>query len=318
MRSYFSFVKSRFFSNKLGVIGFVVIVFLVFVAVFADFIANDKPILCIVNGKLYFPVFYDKVDYSSASFKIMPIVPYSPYKMDFSSKLLPPFSKHLLGTDDLGRDVLARIIHGTRVSITVGIVAMGTAFVIGVVLGLLAGYYGGIVDIIISKLIEVVMTFPTLFLILTILAFLPPNIYNIMFVIGLTGWTGVARLVRAETFKVMSSDFVKISKVMGAPDIYIMFRHVLINAINPAVVSLVFGVAGAILVESSLSFLGLGVQPPMPSWGNILLTGSQYIDYAWWLALFPGVAIFITVTSLNLLGEALRDAMDPRVVIESA
>jgi len=315
MRSYFSFVKSRFLSNKLGIVGFVTVVFLVFVAIFADFIANDKPILCIVNGRLYLPIFYNKVNFSNVSFKVMPIVPYSPYKMDFDNKLLPPSNEHLLGTDDLGRDVLSRIIHGTRVSITVGIVAMGTAFVIGVVLGLLAGYYGGIVDIIISKLIEIVMTFPTLFLILTILAFLPPNIYNIMFVIGLTGWTGVARLVRAESLKVVNFDFVKISKVTGAPDIYIMFRHVLINAINPAIVSLVFGIAGAILVESSLSFLGLGVQPPTPSWGNILLTGSQYIDYAWWLAVFPGVAIFITVTSLNLFGEALRDAMDPRVVL---
>ncbi len=317
--SYFQFVKNRFFSNKLGLVGLCLVIFVVFIAVFADFIANDKPIFCVIDGRPIFPLFLgysEGIDFSLAVFKIMPPIPYNPYTINLDKKLLPPSREHILGTDDLGRDVFSRIIHGTRVSISVGVVAVGTAFVIGTFLGLLAGYYKGIVDSIIMRIVEVFMTFPTLFLILTILAFVPPNIYNIMFVIGLTGWTGVARLVRGEALKVSSLDFVKISKVTGSSDFYIITRHVLPNAINPAIVSLVFGVAGAVLVESSLSFLGLGVQPPTPSWGNILLLGSQYIDYAWWLAVFPGIAIFLVVVGLNLLGEALRDAMDPRVYVE--
>lgn len=319
--TYSQFVRNRFFSNKLGIAGLVIVLFLVFVAVFAPFIANDKPIFAIVDGKVFFPVFInDKIlqdiDFSKSTLKIMPPIPHNPYTINLDKKLLPPSEDHLLGTDDLGRDVLARIVYGTRISISVGVVAVSTAFVIGTTLGLIAGYYRGVVDSIIMRIIEVFMTFPTLFLILTILAFLPPNIYNIMFVIGLTGWTGVARLVRGETLKIVNMDFVRISKITGSSDIYIITKHILPNAINPAIVSLVFGIAGAVLVESSLSFLGLGVQPPTPSWGNILLLGNQYIDYAWWLAVFPGIAIFITVVGLNLLGEALRDAMDPRVYLE--
>ncbi len=320
--SYFYFVKNRFFSNKLGVFGLGIVIFLMFIAIFAPVIANSKPIVCMINGKIYFPalVSYSELngfDFSSpeVGFKVMPLIQHDPLVGDLNKKLLPPSSKHPFGTDDLGRDVLTRIIHGTSISISVGIVAMGIAFSIGVVIGLIAGYYGGLVDMILSKLIEIMMTFPTLFLILTVLAFLPPSIYNIMVIIGLTGWTGIARLVRAETFKVVNMDFVKISKITGSNDSYIMFRHVLPNSINPAIVSLIFGISGAILVESSLSFIGLGVQPPTPSWGNILSQGSQYIDYAWWLALFPGIAIFITVLGFNLLGEALRDVMDPRVSV---
>ncbi|MEN2997643.1 MAG: ABC transporter permease [Brevinematia bacterium] len=319
--TYLEFVKNRFFSNKLGIIGLSIVFLLLFTVIFSPFVANNKPIFCILDGRVFFPVllpskYAEEVDWSKSSFKIMPPIPHNPYTINLEKKLLPPSKEHLLGTDDLGRDVLARIIYGTQVSISVGIVAMGTAFIIGTTLGLLAGYFKGIVDAIIMRVIEVFMTFPTLFLILTILAFLPPNIYNIMFVIGLTGWTGVARLVRGETLRVSNMDFVKISKITGTSNIYILTRHLLPNAINPAIVSLVFGIAGAVLVESSLSFLGLGVQPPTPSWGNILLLGNQYISYAWWLAVFPGIAIFITVVGLNLLGEALRDAMDPRVHIE--
>ncbi|MCX8028676.1 MAG: ABC transporter permease [Brevinematales bacterium] len=317
--TYYQFVKQRFFSNKLGVAGFFIVLFLILIAVFSPLIANDKPILCVLEGRLLFPIFMNErenVDFTKVSFKIMPLIPHNPYTIDLNKKLSPPSKEHLLGTDDLGRDVLARIIHGTTISISVGVVAVGTAFLIGTALGLLAGYFRGIVDAIIMRIIEIFMTFPTLFLILTILAFLPPSIYNIMFVIGLTGWTGVARLVRGETLKITNMDFVKISKITGSNNMYILIKHVLPNAINPAIVALVFGIAGAVLVESSLSFLGLGVQPPTPSWGNILLLGNQYIDYAWWLAVFPGIAIFITVTGLNLLGEALRDAMDPRVYME--
>ncbi|MCS7298992.1 MAG: ABC transporter permease [Spirochaetia bacterium] len=317
--TYFQFVKNRFFSNRLGVVGLSIVVVLILIAVFSPLMANDKPIFCVIDGKVFFPIFIgrtDEIDFSKATIKIMPPIPHNPYTINLSKKLQPPSLEHPLGTDDLGRDVLSRIVYGTTVSISVGVVAVGTAFIIGTTLGLLAGYYRGIVDMIIMRVIEVFMTFPTLFLILTILAFLPPNIYNIMFVIGITGWTGVARLVRGETLRVVNMDFVRISKITGVSDVYILFRHILPNAINPALVSLVFGIAGAVLVESSLSFLGLGVQPPTPSWGNILLQGNQYIDYAWWLAVFPGIAIFITVTSLNLLGEALRDAMDPRVYME--
>ncbi|MGB9620932.1 MAG: ABC transporter permease [Brevinematia bacterium] len=316
--TYWQFVIRRFLSNKLGITGLYMVLVLIFIALFSPFLANDKPIICVIDGNIYLPIIYPprELDFSKASFKIMPPIQKNPYKIDLNKKLLPPSPEHPFGTDDLGRDVLARMIHGTAISISVGVVAAGTAFLIGTTLGLIAGYFRGIVDTIIMKTIEVFMTFPTIFLILTILAFLPPNIYNIMFVIGLTGWTGVARLVRGETLKVVNMDYVKISLITGANNFYIITRHVLPNAINTALVSLIFGISGAILVESSLSFLGLGVQPPTPSWGNILLAGNQYIDYAWWLAVFPGIAIFLTVTSLNLLGEALRDAMDPRVYME--
>jgi peptide/nickel transport system permease protein len=167
--------------------------------------------------------------------------------------------------------------------------------------------------VVISRLYEVMICFPTFFLILTIMAFLPPSIYNVMVVIGITGWTGVARLVRGEFLRLRNQDFVLASRTIGATDMRVILRHVLPNALAPVLVSATFGISGAILVESSLSFLGFGVPPPTPSWGDILSQARAYIDFAWWLTLFPGLAIFITVTAYNLVGEGLRDAIDPRL-----
>jgi peptide/nickel transport system permease protein len=205
------------------------------------------------------------------------------------------------------------MIHGSKVSLSVGFVAVSIATFIGIFLGALAGYYGGKVDVLISRLIEVMICFPTFFLILTVLAFLPPSIYNIMIIIGLTGWPGIARLVRGEFLKQRQMDYVAAAKAVGASDLRIIFSHILPNSLAPVLVSATFGVAGAILVESSLSYLGFGVPPPTPSWGEILSQSKHYIDFAWWLTVFPGAAIFLTVTAYNLVGEGLRDAVDPRL-----
>jgi peptide/nickel transport system permease protein len=185
--------------------------------------------------------------------------------------------------------------------------------VIGTVLGLVSGFYGGMVDTITMRFVDIMLCFPTFFLILAVIAFLEPSIWYIMAIIGLTGWMGVARLVRAEVLSLRERDFVLAARALGASDVRILFRHVLPNAVSPVLVSATLGVAGAILTESALSFLGIGVQPPTPSWGNILTSGKDYIEFAWWLSLFPGGAILVTVLAYNLLGEGIRDALDPRV-----
>ena len=185
--------------------------------------------------------------------------------------------------------------------------------ILWIVFGALAGYYGGKVDMVILRLIEIVMCFPSFFLILTLMAFLPPSIWNIMVAIGLLGWTGIARLVRGEFLRLRESDFATAARATGLHDGWIIFRHLLPNALAPVWVSATFGVAGAILTESGLSFLGFGVPPPAASWGEVLKQSQTYITYAWWLVTFPGAAIFITVTAFNLVGEGLRDAMDPRL-----
>ncbi|MBI2346752.1 MAG: ABC transporter permease [Deltaproteobacteria bacterium] len=238
---------------------------------------------------------------------------YSPTAYDLEAMLQPPSPAHWFGTDELGRDVWARMVHGTRVSLQIGFVAVGIYVAVGILLGALAGYYGGWVDLWISRLIEVMYCFPTFFLILAVLAFVGPSIYNIMIVIGLTSWPGIARLVRGEFLKLRSQDFVQASIAAGAGDIRVMFRHLLPNALAPVLVSATFGVASAILVESSLSYLGFGVPPYVPTWGSILSQAQEFMDIAWWLTLSPGLAIFITITAFNLVGEGLRDAIDPRL-----
>ncbi len=237
----------------------------------------------------------------------------NPDRIDVSVILQPPSAAHPLGTDDLGRDVLARVVYGARVSMKVGFVAVGIATAIGLVIGLLSGFYGGRVDAVLMRFVDIMLCFPTFFLILSVIAFLSPSIVNIMAVIGLTGWMGVARLVRAETLSLKERDFVAAARAQGAGTARIVFRHILPNALAPVLVSATLGVAGAILTESALSFLGIGVQPPTPSWGNILTIGKNYIEFAWWLSLFPGLAILFTVLGYNLLGEGIRDAADPRL-----
>ena len=233
--------------------------------------------------------------------------------MDLDNVLSRPSKAHLLGTDELGRDVLSRMLHGSRVSLKVGFVAVGIAVVIGVVVGSVAGFYGGWLDTALMRFVDIMLAFPTFFLILAVIAVVEPSIFTIMLVIGVTGWMDVARLVRAEFLTLRERDFVLAARASGAGDARLIFRHILPNALSPVFVAATFGVAGAILIESGLSFLGLGVQPPSPSWGNILTAGKDNIEVAWWLSVYPGLAILITVLSYNLIGEGLRDALDPRL-----
>ena len=240
------------------------------------------------------------------------LAPYDPDAIDVKSILLPPSTSHWMGTDGLGRDVFSRMLFGSRISLLVGFVAVGIATLIGVILGAISGYYRGWVDVLIMRLVDVMLSIPTFFLILAVIAFLTPSIWNIMIVIGLTSWMGVTRLVRAEFLSLREREFVLASATLGARDHRLIFRHLLPNSLTPVIVSSVLGVASAVLIESGLSFLGLGVQPPQASWGNILTEGKEYIQFAWWLSFFPGMAILLTVLGYNLLGEGLRDALDPR------
>jgi peptide/nickel transport system permease protein len=240
------------------------------------------------------------------------IAPYDPNDINVKAILLSPSWQHWMGTDGLGRDVLSRMLYGGRISLLVGLVAVGIATAIGIILGAVAGYYRGWVDTLIMRLVDVMLSIPSFFLILAVIAFLTPSIINVMIVIGLTSWMGVTRLVRAEFLSLSGREFVLASRTLGAKDARLIFTHLLPNSLTPIIVSSVLGVAGAVLMESGLSFLGLGVQAPQASWGNILTDGKDYIQFAWWLSLFPGLAILMTVLGYNLLGEGLRDALDPR------
>jgi peptide/nickel transport system permease protein len=241
------------------------------------------------------------------------ISPHDPNQMDLQKVLMPPSTTHLFGTDQLGRDVLSRMIWGARISLKVGFVATGIAILIGTLLGAISGYYGRWVDTIIMRFVDIMLCFPTFFLILAVIALLEPSIWNIMIIIGLTGWMGITRLVRADFTSLKERDFVLAARAIGASDMRIIFVHILPNAMASMLVAATLGVAGAILTESALSFLGIGVQPPTPSWGNILTAGKDNIDIAWWLSLYPGLAILVTVLGYNLLGEGIRDSLDPRL-----
>jgi peptide/nickel transport system permease protein len=266
--------------NKRLIFGITIVVMMALVAVFAQFIATHDPL---------------EIDLSP------------------EERLQSPSGKHLFGTDSLGRDVFSRMVFGSRISLSVGFIAVFISLVIGIFLGGLSGYYGRWVDNVIMRLVEIMYCFPTFFLIMMVITFLGPNIVNVMIVIGITSWAGLCRLVRAEFLTLRERDFVQAARVQGVSDMRIIFRHILPNAMAPVYVSATLSVGAAILVESALSFLGLGVQVPTPSWGNILSTGKNYIDYAWWLTLFPGLAILITVLSFNLIGESLREMLDPKL-----
>ena len=268
----------RFLENRMAVAGSVVVLALFVVSLFAPWLA-----------------------------------PYDPSAIDLEKVLMPPSGDHWLGTDPLGRDVLSRMIWGARISLKVGFVATGIAILIGAVLGALSGYYGGWTDAVIMRFVDIMLCFPAFFLILAVIAILEPSIWNIMLIIGATGWMGITRLVRADFISLKERDFVLAARVIGASDLRIIFVHILPNAMASILVTATLGVAGAILTESALSFLGIGVQPPTPSWGNILTAGKDNIDIAWWLSLYPGLAILVTVLGYNLLGEGLRDALDPRL-----
>ena len=240
------------------------------------------------------------------------IAPYNPAKIDIKNILVGPSVSHPLGTDDLGRDVLSRMLWGGRISLEVGFVAVGIATIVGILLGSISGYYGGWVDSLIMRAVDIMLSIPTIFLVLAVIAILEPNIINIMVVIGLTSWMEPARLIRAEFISLKEREFVIAARAIGSTDRRIIMKHVLPNGLSPILVSATMGIGGAILIESALSFLGLGVQPPTPSWGSLLSSGKDNIEIAWWLSAFPGLAILITVLGYNLLGEGIRDALDPR------
>ncbi len=418
-QSFSAYVKRQFRKNKLALISMYIAYLLAFIAIFADFIANEKPIVAKYKGEMYFPVLKDyavklglakwqpefqNIDWKDLEydFKIWPPVPYLPQNLDFNnSQYVGPFDEqdvpskqftHWLGTDELGRDVLSGMIHGTRIAFLVGIVSMGIASILGIFLGALAGYFGddrlrmsfiravlniaaiifgffygfmvrsytlsdafevslinflaqlGLsfliflgfllvaniiasilkylpligrkinvpVDLIVLRLIEIIVSIPRLILIMAIIAIAKPSILIVMVVIGFTSWTGIARFIRAELLRVRSLEYIEAAESLGFSNFRIMFKHAIPNALSPVFIAIAFGVAAAILIESTLSFLGIGVSADTVTWGS-LLSLARKASSAWWLAIFPGFAIFITVTIFNLIGEGLTDALDPRL-----
>ncbi len=417
--SYWAIVRKQFRKNRIAVWSLRVVYFFVLIALLADFLANEKPIACKYEGNVYFPVFKEyavdlgisdwQKDFLNVSWKdleyewaVWPLTPYLPKNIDFMNTSVGPFDeqdvesgkwKHWLGTDALGHDVLAGMIHGTRIALLVGIVSMGIAAIIGIFFGAIAGYYGdeklkmsigslivniigfifavfygfgtrsytladaigesfgsfmvelflsllifiGVmivfkyisklfkktpflskeivipVDILISRLIEVVVSIPRLFLIISIAAVVAkPSIFIVMMIIGLTTWTGIARFTRAELLRVRNLEYIEAANALGYKEFRIIVKHALPNALSPVLISIAFGIASAILIESTLSFIGVGVPAETITWGS-LLSASRQDAAAWWLAIFPGFAIFITVTVYNLIGEGLTDAMNPKL-----
>ena len=345
-RGYWSDTWRHFRQHKLSMIALAYVFVLATIAVYSPAIAGTKPIICKYKGKIYFPamgyynprwesaVFYrDKFrrvypgnlkKNDPESWAIWPLVYQDPIRRvrDGEWEGQPanptrdqgkPNRYNLFGTTRRGQDVFARMVHGTRTALLVGFVSMGIAGLIGITLGALAGYLGGAVDIVLSRLIEVVMCVPPLVLILAMIAILPkPNIWHLMMVLGFTSWTGIARLTRGEFLKLRDSDFATAARALGMSRMRIMFRHILRNALAPVLVPITFGIASAILTESALSFLGIGASPDSPRWGSLLNAGRTNLQM-WWLIVFPGTAIFLTVLAYNLIGEGLQESTDPRL-----
>ncbi len=257
----------------------------------------------ILGTSVLFPLFYPK----------------DPLAQDLLSRLQPPFWQeggsllHPLGTDNLGRDVLARILYGSRVSLLVGFASVLVAELAGIALGLVSGYYGGRVDSVIMRTADVFMAYPFMLLTISVIAVLGSSLVNLILVLGLSDWTTYARTVRGSVLSIRKKEFVEASRAVGTPGRVILWRHVLPNVISPVVVLGTLRVASVIIWESGLSFLGMGVPPPMPTWGRMLAEGRVYITDAWWLVTFPGLAIMVTILAINLLGDGLRDALDPRL-----
>jgi len=328
-QSYWRVVMRQFFKRRISRVGLWLVLGFLLAAVGADFVASEKPILMRTHGRVYvlpnLVRYYDILHLTNqelhdafvpGDWAVFPLLPYGPNQDRVRGEMAehePPSAAHPLGTDDRGRDVAARMVHGARVSLSVGFVAVGIYTIIGVLLGALAGYFGGRTDLVISRAIEVMLTFPTFFLILIIMGLLERiTLVWIMGIIGVTNWPRLARLVRGEVIKVKSMEFITASRALGLRPARIIARHVLPNALGPVLVAATFGVATAILTEAALSFLGFGTPPPTATWGEILLQSFQY-QSDWWMALFPGLAIFTSVTSYNIVGEGLRDAVDPQL-----
>jgi peptide/nickel transport system permease protein len=326
-QSFYRLVWNQYKRRRVSLVALGIVLLLFAIAILAPVLANHQPIVLKRQGRLYFlalkfyPQFVgEDFDYlrqsrGESEWALFPPIPFSPHQADLESILRSPNRVHWLGTDDTGRDVLSRMIYGSRISLSVGFVAVGIYVVIGILVGAIAGYFGGKIDMLFQRVVEVFMCFPTLILVIAIVAIFPPSIYTVMVAIGLSGWTGVARLVRGEFLKLRSQEFVTAAEALGLSTPRIIFRHILPNALAPVFVTATFGIAGAILIESSLSFLGFGVPPPTPSWGEILSQSRDYIQTAWWLTLFPGLAIFVSITAYNLIGEGLREAIDARLKI---
>lgn len=277
-RSQWMEVWRRLKQNKAAMIGLFIIGVLVFTAIFADFIAPEG---------------YDD--------------------QDLYRRFIPPGSKHILGTDHLGRDILSRIIYGSRISLQVGFIAVGIAAVIGGTLGAVAGYYGKRLDNMIMRLMDILLAIPSILLAISIVAALGANLVNVMIAVGIASIPSYARIVRASVLTIKDQEFIEAARAIGADDFRIIIKHIIPNAMAPIIVQATLGVASAILSAAGLSFIGLGIQPPNPEWGAMLSAGRYYIRDHWHIATFPGLAIMITIFGLNLFGDGLRDALDPRL-----
>ncbi|CAK7060178.1 ABC transporter permease [Tissierella carlieri] len=279
-RSQWSEVWRRLRKNKMAMLGLTIIVILILLALFADIIAD-----------------YEEVA----------------IKMNTSIRLQGPSKEHILGTDELGRDIFARMIHGARVSLKVGIIAVGIAIIIGGTLGAIAGFYGGKLDNVIMRAMDIFLAIPSILLAIAIVSALGTSMLNLMIAVGISSIPSYARIVRASVLSIKDQEFIEAAKAIGAKDTRIILKHILPNSMAPIIVQGTLGVAGAILSTAGLSFIGLGIQKPAPEWGAMLSSGRQFIREAWHVTTFPGIAIMITILSLNLLGDGLRDALDPRL-----
>ncbi len=345
-RGFWAEAWVRYRGRPIGMIALAFVVFLTVVAAFAPAIAGTKPVICRYKGRLYMPCLgyfnrrweapiFTKDKFRGTypqnlrekdpdSWAIWPLVFQDPYRRvrdnewpgrpeNPSRDEGRPTAVNLFGTDQYGVDVFAKMVHGTTIALLVGFVSMGLAGSIGIIVGAVGGYFGGWVDMLTSRLTEVVMCIPTLVLILALVAVVEkPTIWKTMAIIGATGWTGIARLTRAEFLRLKESEFVMAARAAGAGPVRIMLRHILPNALAPVLVPITFGIAAAILIEGSLSFLGFGPPPPTASWGSILNSARSNLQL-WWLVVFPGAGIFLTVLAYNLVGEALQEATDPRL-----
>lgn len=273
-------IVRKFFENKLAVLGLIVLLVIVISAILAPVIA-----------------------------------PYDPAEQNLLDKLKPPSGQYLLGTDEIGRDIFTRLLYGGRVSLAVGFFSILGSITIGTIYGAISGYYGGRVDNLMMRVIDILISFPSIFLLITVVTLVKPSVTNIIIVFALTGWFGTSRLVRGEFLSLKNRDYVLAARNVGMSDARIIFRHMLPNAMAPIIVAATLGVGGVIIAESSISFLGLGISPPTASWGN-MLQGAQGITImlkAWWYPVFPGLMILLTVLSINFVGDGLRDALDPKL-----
>ncbi|MCH8046305.1 MAG: ABC transporter permease [Planctomycetes bacterium] len=346
-RGFWAEAWVRFRRRKLGMTSLCFVGLLAVIAILSPAIAGTKPIVCRYKGSLYFPamayfnsrwenpIFYRDKFYKRYpehlkekdpdSWAIYPLVFQDPYRRVKEGEWEGqpgnptgadgvPNRHNWFGTTQAGVDVFAQMVHGTKIALLIGFISTGIAAVIGIIVGALAGYFQGWIDILLSRLIEVVMCIPTLILILALMAIVEdPKIWHIMAVLGATGWTGIARLTRGEFLKHKQAEFVTGARALGTGRVRIMWRHILPNALAPVLVPIAFGIAAAILMESALSFLGFGAPPPNPSWGTTLNAGRTSNLQNWWLILFPGIAIFLTVLAYNLIGEAVQASTDPRL-----